>query len=61
MTAKEVADIMASAAKLELEKMEVQDQVLYVQAVCQFAEQMKHIVLKYSDKLPSECKFLFRL
>lgn len=61
MNQQEIIDIITSVGTLNLAEMEIQDQVLYLMSISQFAERMKPLVIKYADKLPEECKFLFKL
>lgn len=61
MTSQEISEIMTSASKLDIEHMDMRDQIKFFSAMCQFAEQVKPLVVKYSDKLPKGSKFLFKM
>lgn len=61
MTPQEISEIMAAASKLDIEHMDMRDQIKYFSATCQFAEQIKPLVVKYADKLPKGINFLFRM
>lgn len=61
MNQQEIIDIMNAVGTLNLAEMEIQDQVLYFMSISQFAERMKPLVVKYSDKLPESSTFLFKM
>lgn len=61
MTQQELSDIMAAATKIDWERTEVLDQILYTTAYLKFAEAIKPLVIKYADKLPTDVKFLLKL
>lgn len=56
-----IIDIMTSVGTLNLSEMEVQDQALYLMSISQFAERMKPLVVKYSDKMSEKSTFLFKV
>ena len=61
MNQQEIIDIMNAVGTLNLAEMEIQDQALYLMSISQFAERMKPIVLKYTDKLSGKSTFLFKM
>lgn len=61
MSIEEVNDIITAVSKLDIEKMDVQDQLLYLYAGLQYAETVKPLVIKYLDKLPEKTNFLLKL
>lgn len=61
MNQQEIIDIFNAVGTLNLPEMEIQDQALYLMSISQFAERMKPIVLKYTDKLPKNSTFLFKI
>lgn len=61
MTHQELSDIMAAAAKIDWERTEVLDQILYTTAYLKFAEAIKPLVIKYANTLPTDAKFILRL
>lgn len=61
MNKQEIIDIMNAVGALNLAEMEIQDQALYLMSISQFAERMKPIALKYTDKLPENSTFLFKI
>ncbi len=61
MTMFETQSIINSATQLEISRMEISDQMMYLSAISEMAEKIKPLVVKYSSELPSESKFLFRM
>lgn len=61
MSIEEVNDIIIAISKLDIEKMDVQDQLLYLHAGLQYAETVKPLVIKHADKLPEKTNFLLKL
>lgn len=61
MQIEELNDIMQAVSKLDIARMEVKDQLLYLSAGLQFAETVKPLVIKYANELPENNKFLFKL
>lgn len=61
MRPEEMNDIMQALPKLDIASMEVQDQLLYLAAGLRFAESIKPLVVKYSNRLPEDVKFLLKL
>lgn len=57
----EVEDIMQASSKLDIQKMEIQDQLLYLLAGLKYAETLKPLVTKYANELLKDIKFLFEL
>lgn len=57
----EVEDIMQALSKLNISKMEIQDQLLYLLAGLKYAEILKPLVTKYANELPKDIKFLLKL
>lgn len=61
MTSQEVTDIIANVPKLDFASMEVSDQIIYMTSMMEFAKNMKPLIVKYSDNLPQDSKFLFKM
>lgn len=61
MNQQEIIDIMNAVGTLNLAEMELKDQAIYLMSISQFAECMKPLVVKYSDKLPENSTFLFKM
>lgn len=61
MNQQEIIDTFNAVGTFNLAEMEIQDQVLYLMSISQFAERMKPLVAKYSDKLPESSTFLFKM
>lgn len=61
MRIEEINEVIGALAKLDFASMDITDQMAYILADNQFAEKMKLIVAKYSDKLPKKTTFLFKM
>lgn len=61
MSQYELQDIMECVSTLDLTSMDLQDQALYMLSICELSENIKPLVVKYSNKLPDSSKFLFKL
>lgn len=61
MNLKEMEDIMKCTAKLDVSKMEIQDQLMLMAAYLNFAETMEPLVIKYSGDLPEDAKFIIKM
>lgn len=61
MTTQELIDIVNNVFKINFDKADMQDQILFMSALHKFAEQVKPLTVKYVDKLPEGSTFLFKL
>lgn len=61
MRIEEILEVMNALSKLDFASMDITDQMAYILEANQFAEKMKPIVTKYSDKLPEKTTFLFKM
>lgn len=61
MTLYEMQSVIESASSLDMRYMETADQLIYISAISELAEKVKPLVVKYSNELPQESKFLFRM
>lgn len=60
-TEREVMDTIESVNGLDFECMDLRDRVKFLDAMCQFAEQIKPIIVKYSNKMTEESTFLLKM
>lgn len=61
MTQHETIEIINSIVKIDFSQMDILDQALFLTSLQKFAESMKPLVVKYSDKLPENSTFLLKL
>lgn len=61
MSIDEITETLKGLMKLDLSTMDAQDQFFYMMATAQYAEKLRPLVVKYSDQLPKNTSFLFRM
>ena len=61
MTTQELNQVLNAMPLLKPDEMEIQDQLKYLSAMNQFAEQIKPLVVKYANKIPKGSNFLLKL
>lgn len=61
MTPTEIDNALKALSKLDIAQLDMGDQIIYLAALTEFAEKIKPIVLKYSDRLPNGSTFLLKI
>lgn len=61
MSMDEILEVMKAIGLLDLSTMDILDQTRFILATEQFAQRVKPLIAKYSDRLPEKTTFLFKM